>query len=650
MRIILFGLLLSCLQTIAQGGHNKFQWQAAPALHKVDEAFASEAAVVVEENKITEYVVEKDGFYSYKTMHRIVHINNDKGIEYFNKVYLPFDEGIQMTDVRARTILPDGKIIQLDQSNIKDLKENDRNYKIFALDGLTNGCEIEYYYTIKKYPSYFGREMFSSQIPVMKSHFELVSPAHLRFEAKGYNNLPALKDSTFNGKRYIRMDAEKIKGEEEEKYSMYEANLKRIEYKLCYNDAQKSSLRMFTWNELAKKAYELYTTAPEKQLKKINDVLADAGIENNMPEKDKIIKLESYFKKNFIAREDLDVEDATDLAKVVKNKVMSERAFCKLLCIALSAANVNYQVVLAGDRSDYSIDKSFENWNNARHFLLYFPLQKKYMAPTANAFRFPWIPPTWTETNALHCVVTTLGGYQSAIAEIKKIPMEDIRYSYQNMEIKAALDKAGESIDLDIKHSYGGYTAPNYRAPFIFYPPDEQQKILKELIKFSTNSENIISHSFENKEIDQEDPYKPFVINAKVKSTQLSELAGSKVIVKIGEFIGPQVQMYDVKERTTDIDVNFPNKQIRTIELTIPDGYEIKNLKDLNINQVYKENGEQTMAFVCTYELKGNVLKVIIDEQYNRFFYPLKNYEAFKKIINSSADFNKLVLVLDKKS
>ena len=56
------------------------------------------------------------------------------------------------------------------------------------------------------------------------------------------------------------------------------------------------------------------------------------------------------------------------------------------------------------------------------------------------------------------------------------------------------------------------------------------------------------------------------------------------------------------------------------------------------------------MAFVCTYELKGNVLKVIIDEQYNRFFYPLKNYEAFKKIINSSADFNKLVLVLDKKS
>ena len=649
MRIILFTLLLSCLQGIAQPSYNKFQWQATPTLHKIDEGFLNEAAVIVAEDKVMEYVVEKDGFYAYKTMHRIAHINNDKGIEYFNKIYLPFDEGLQMMDVKARTILPNGKIIQFDQTNIKDLKEGDRTYKIFALDGLTKGCEIEYYYTIKKYPSFFGREMVSSQIPVMKSHFELISPEHLRFEAKAYNNLPPLKDSSFNGKRYTTMSAEKIKGEEEEKYSMYEANLKRIEYKLCYNDAQKTGLRMFTWNELAKKAFEIYTVAPEKQLKKVNDLLSDIGIENSMSEKDKIIKLESYFKKNFITREDINDADASDLAKAIKTKVMSEKAFCKLLCTALSAANVNYQVVLAGDRSDFSIDKSLENWNNARHFLLYFPSLKQYIAPTAAIYRFPWMPPTWAETNGLHCVVTTLGGYQSAVAEIRNIPMEKIEYSYQNMDIKAILDKTGESLELDVKHIYGGYAAPNYKAPFIFYPADQQNKILKELIKFGTNSENILSHSFENKEIDLPNPYKPFVINAKVKSSQLVEQAGSKIIVKIGEFIGQQVQMYEAKERVTNIEMQFANKQIRTIELTIPEGYEIKNLQDLNINQTYKENDEQLMGFVSTYEQKGNVLKIFIDEEYNRYSYSTEKYEVFKKIINSSADFNKVVLVLDKK-
>jgi len=371
---------------------------------------------------------------------------------------------------------------------------------------------------------------------------------------------------------------------------------------------------------------------------------------NSMSEKEKIIKLESFFKKNFITREDIDDADASDLTEAIKTKVMSEKAFCKLLCTALSIANVNYQIVLTGDRSDFNIDKSLENWNNARHFLLYFPSLKQYIAPTAAIYRFPWIPPTWTETNGLHCVVTTLGGYQSAIAEIRNIPMEKIEYSYQNMDIKAILDKTGESVELDVKHIYGGYAAPNYKAPFIFYPADQQDKILKELIKFGTNSENILSHSFENKEIDLPDPYKPFVINAKVKSSQLVEQAGSKIIVKIGEFIGQQVQMYEAKERVTNIEMQFANKQIRTIEFTIPDGYEIKNLKDLNINQTYKENNEQLMGFVSTYEQKGNILKIFIDEEYNRYFYPTEKYEVFKKIINSSADFNKVVLVLDKKS
>src|SRR5215217_3026190 len=232
-KLLLISLSFYSCICLGQVTYNKFQWQEKPALHSIGKENQEAAAVFVADDRIAEYGFEKNELYLYRTMHRIIHINNDKGIESFNKIYLPFDEGIEMADVKARTILPDGKIIQFDKNNIKDLKEDDRNYKIFALDGLTKGCEVEYYYTLKKYPSYFGREMLSSQIPVMKSHFELVTPEHLKFEAKGYNNLPSVKDSTANGKRYLTIDAQKLSGEEEEKYSMYEANLKRVEYKLC---------------------------------------------------------------------------------------------------------------------------------------------------------------------------------------------------------------------------------------------------------------------------------------------------------------------------------------------------------------------------------------------------------------------------------
>ena len=55
------------------------------------------------------------------------------------------------------------------------------------------------------------------------------------------------------------------------------------------------------------------------------------------------------------------------------------------------------------------------------------------------------------------------------------------------------------------------------------------------------------------------------------------------------------------------------------------------------------------MGFVSDYQLKGNILTVHIMEQYCNVFYPKSQFEQFKKIINASSDFNKVVLVLEKK-
>jgi hypothetical protein len=60
------------------------------------------------------------------------------------------------------------------------------------------------------------------------------------------------------------------------------------------------------------------------------------------------------------------------------------------------------------------------------------------------------------------------------------------------------------------------------------------------------------------------------------------------------------------------------------------------------------ENGQVTMGFSSEYKLEGNRLKVHVMEQYRRVTYPLSEYEDFKKVINASADFNKIVLVLEK--
>jgi hypothetical protein len=440
-----------------------------------------------------------------------------------------------------------------------------------------------------------------------------------------------------------------IDADSEEKYSMSDANIKRVEFKLSYNQAQAAKERIFTWNELAKKVFTIHNTVSEKETKRVKDLVNDAGIHANMKEMEKIIRLENHFKKTFICRDNISNEDAEDLIKAIKNKVMSERAFCKLFGAAFTLSNINYQIVLTGDRSDYILDKSFENWNNAKNFLFYFPDIKKFMAPTHIVYRFPWIPPTWAGTNGLFCVETNLGGFRSAYAEIKPIPLEDYQYSYSNMDIKASLTKEQDALDLELKHYYGGYTSINYKAPFAFYPPDDQKEFLKNIIRSGTNSEMIQKHSFENKELEQKDPYAPFVINATVKSTNLVERAGNKILVKVGELIGEQAQMYDEKERKSHVELEYPHALVRTITLNIPTGFEVKNLKDLDFNIVHKENDKVTMGFVTSYDLKLDQLKITIKEDYDAIFYPLALYQTFKKVINAAADFNKVILVLEKK-
>jgi hypothetical protein len=233
------------------------------------------------------------------------------------------------------------------------------------------------------------------------------------------------------------------------------------------------------------------------------------------------------------------------------------------------------------------------------------------------------------------------------MAEVRNIPMEAFDHSYLNMDIAVQVNK-DESALLDVKQIYGGYAAPNYRAPFVFMPAEEQKKVLKEMIKFGTNSENIINHSFENKDLIQADPYKPFIINASVRSTSLIERAGNKMMIKIGELIGPQAEMYDEKPRMLPIELGFPHLLVRNIRFNIPEGYKIGNPNDLVINYAHKERDVVTMGFTTSYKQEGNILTITVNEVYRNTNYPVSQYETFKKVINAAADFNKVVLILEK--
>jgi hypothetical protein len=326
---------------------------------------------------------------------------------------------------------------------------------------------------------------------------------------------------------------------------------------------------------------------------------------------------------------------------------LRHRGIMRLYGAIFKQLKVDFQFVLAGSRTTFAIDRSFENWNNCDNELIYFPKLKKYMAPTEIELRYPMIPDSWIGTNAVYCVPTTIGNYTTAIAEVRTIKGEDYRWSGNNIDAKISLKPGLDTLRIHTRQSYSGYSSIFYRASFNFSTDEQQQLLVKEMSRFGTKSERVINSKIENKEMEHYHDNKPFVLDLVVDASELVERAGNKILVKIGEIMGPQVEMYQEKPRQFDIDVNYPHILARTIEFTIHDGYKVKNPDDLIINKVVKEDGEVTMGFESSYKLEGNLLKVSIIEQYCRLQYPIEQYEQFKEIINAAADFNKVTLVLE---
>jgi hypothetical protein len=624
------------------------QWDAKPALHRLSSELEKEPAVIVADKRRIEYIDVKDDQLTYRTIHRIVHVNDDRGIESFNKIYLPVNENGLIVDIRARTILPNGKVIELNKSDIKEIKEDETTYKIFALEGLVKGCEIEYFYTYNSDFSFFGREVVQGAFHIIDADVEIVSPARLVFELKPFNGLGTVVDSVIGEKKFLRVSAHNIEGVDEEKYAMYTANLKRAEYKLSYNKARSSSERLFTWNDLAKRVYSLNNEFTEKELKEMKEVVQKNKWAQLASEKEKIIAVENYLKNNIASRNDINSDQAENIIWILKNKICSERGMVRLFGAAYTVLGINYEHVVAGSRETFVLDRSFENWVNCNNSLIYFPSLQKFIAPATSYVRYPWIDPSWAGSLGVFCKPTTIGNFTSAIAYVKSISFESPASSQINIEAVAELNSSMDALELDFKQLHTGYSSTVYRRIFNYNSEEDQKEIIKDMVKRNLGTEKILQTNIQNKEFEHITENKPFIFATKVQAPALVEKAGNRVLVKVGEIIGPQVEMYQEKKRKMPVEIEYPHLLARKIAIRIPKGYKVKNVDDLKWNNVVKENDEVSMGFESTVEINGDLITVNIMEQYNRINYPVEQYEQFQKIINAAADFNKVVLVLEK--
>jgi hypothetical protein len=618
---------------------------------KEDEKYKPLGAVILYENRIMSCIYNKNNvLMSYDIFHRTIKVYNRKEIDENNRIYIKNRENEDIIDIKARFISKEGKITEVDKSSIKtvDNLESDGNYKIFAIEGAEPDGVIDYFYVIKKRPSFYGGYYLQTNYPKLDLNMTIVLPQNLRMLTKSYNGLPEMKDSLIEKeqKRVYTLKNVYIPELEEEKFSAYKASLQRIEYVICYNYAVNKT-RFYTFNEAAQKFYENVFSIEKDEKKAVKKILNEIKIPSKLSTEEKIRKIELYVKTHFSYIENSS-PNFNKLDQVYENKQANSTGFTRLFANLFRESEIEVEPLLTCNKNDCELDKNFDAWNNLNDNLLYFPEINKYMIPDHWAYRLGLIPSDFIDNNGLFFKLTKVGDVESFIPEVRRIPVQPYQENADSLFLDVKLTDECTNTYSKLRRVLTGYTGYSIQ-PFIkIMKKESKDEILNHYGRLKL--ENAVTKDLQFFNTEPEDFYvKPFVIKSSFDYQGFVEKAGNNILIKVGEMIGPQSELYDDnKPRKTEVVNRYNRHYYRKIQIEIPSGYKVANLESINMNVNSNDRSTPTSAFISKAEVTNNKLVVEIIEYYSQLRYPADKYENFRRVVNAAADFNKKTIMLTK--
>ena len=630
--------------------YKNIKWEKNPVLSKIDEKYKDQQIIELFYSRIVEQAyIEKyeNNLLEYFTIHRKVRVNSDDAVQEYNKVYIGMYNVAELIEAKARVITPDGEVVEFDESNIIDnLGENGEiEYKNFAIDGVVVGSDVEYTYTVLRSANYEGT-FFKFQTDHLRLNvdFTLATPKNLVFDSKSYNGFPELNlDTNYSEKNVLFAKIDVIEALKDEEYSAYDRELMSLVYKLDENTATGSS-NFISFGKVSQNIYSFYYQDLEKKdIKALKKLIANSGAMKQNNEEAKIRALESYLKTNIVV---VDYVPRKSVSEIIKDKYTTNKGLVLLFIQALREMEIKHEMVITTDRMEKYFDADFEHYAVLNNLMIYFPNIDMLLAPDEELFRLGLVPDSWTAENGLFIKTVKVGDMHTGLGKVKFIEPIKAEQTHDNMDVTVDFSDISEPI-VKFKRELSGYTSVYFQGVYNLIDADNKKELDESLIMFADSKGEVLKYSVSG--IEPEDVgVNPVVYEGELKTSSLIEKAGNRYLFNIGNLIGAQHEMYREEERKTNIEHSHNMVYHRVIRFEIPDGYELKGLEKLKINEVYPLD-KPTIRFTSDYTVNGNMVEITVVERYDKVFFPKEEIDGFRNIINAAANFNKIALFLVKK-
>jgi hypothetical protein len=627
--------------------YEDYSWSEKPSIEQLNERERNMPIVEVLDKRIISLNTDSKESFEWVLIHQILYLNSDAEIEKNNRVYISESKKQEIIINKIRVIKPDGTEILIDKDDIKEAKNEDNgtSYKYFAIRGLEKGCFLEEIRVSKRNPYLTGtRLVVQGRNYTKKVEIDLIFPNYLKYEFKTNNGLEMPKtDTSIKDKNQYQIRLDSVEGLQEEEYSNRSANLKALSYKLIANYANRN-LNLNSYSNIMENYKKFFAREiSKKDMKSLDELIDNIKLDNSKNQYDSIFNIESYIKKNINISKDYE-DNESSIENTVKTKKANEVDMLQLLHHVFSKTQIPYQLVLTCNRFEFPFDKNFESYQQIDEILLYFPSIKKYISPFSIFSRIPYFDYRLGNNYGLFFKKVKIGENELMTKETKFIEIPSY-YELDSQLFQVDFRSSISKPTIEISYITEGAIAYQNQAVYDFIDEKSKIELSQNIIKAFVNEE--MNVQYYNTGVDNlgKAPYK---VIGSFSSNKLCEKNANKILFKIGELIGRQMQLYSENKRVMPIDINYPHAYYRKISINLPEDYEAKGLDALNFNTLLSQDKEKA-GFVSSYTVEGNTIEVVIKEYYDNTMYSISNYNDFQKVINAAADFNKISIILQKK-
>jgi hypothetical protein len=561
-----------------------------------------------------------------------VKIFNDRGKETQSKIEIPYYNGISIKDIAARTIKPDGTIVELKKDAIfdREIVKVGRirlKAKSFALPGIEPGTIIEYQWKeVHEQGANYVKMDFQREIPVQVVRYYLKPYSYALHPMQAItfqgNSSAFVKDK--NG--YFRTEMTNVPAFREEPRMPPEDQVKT--WMLVYYAEQVKKDPRAYWTDIGKQYHELM-----KGDMKVNDDIRHAATEAIGEATTAEQKLERLF--NFCRTKIKNINDdasgitAEQLMKMKDNKSPADtlkRGYGTgsdidfLFAALATGAGFEARFVKLGDRSRKFFDPSFTN--------TYFMRGYNIAVKVGGNWRFFDPASTYVPFGMLRWQEEGIGALVTDQKEPAVIvtPVTPAEKSKQKRTAKLRLSEDG-TLEGEIRIEYTGHFAVEMKEDADDETAEQRETKVRDGVKRRLGAD-VTDIKVES----ATDQLKPFAYSYKVRVPGYAERTGKRLFIQPAFFqrnVGP---LFPTSTRQHDIYFHYSWSEEDQVIIELPAGYALDNAEapsPMNFGDV----GGYDVALQVTTDQKYLVYKRKL--KFSGMIFPKATYPDLKKVFDA---------------